>query len=142
MNIFCFSENLSTLTWWCSGTKLSLTTGFLRYGVQYKQGRFLVPVTGTYFVYAYLELYDNALNHSTEIEHGIYKFNVFDFKEVALVVKTQSREIPSNGKFSYYNSYISTIASLRAGDEVSTKLNDDSLLRYPEDNFFGIHFLF
>lgn len=138
---FLFSENLSTLTCWCSGIRLSLTTGFLRYGVEYQQGRLIVPVTGTYLVYSYLELYD-TLSSNLSIRHEIFKFNVLDFEENVLVCKTQSRENSSNGLFSYYSSYISTVVKLRAGEEVSIKLNDVSLLRYPENNFFGVNFLF
>ena len=59
--------------------------------------------------------------------------------ETELVNTTYSRGMSSNGRFNYIASYIPTLVDLRACDEVSVKISNVSLLKSPDENFFGIN---
>lgn len=137
---------MSTVSSWSGGRKLSLTTGYLRYGVQYQNGRLIVPVSGKYFLHSHIELYeDTNVNKTLEkrpLKHGLYKFNVDDIDiEEEIISKTYSHEISTNLHFSYYSSYVSCVLNLHAGEEISVKVSDISLLRDRDENFFGLHLI-
>lgn len=137
---------MTTIGSWSAGKKLPLTTGYLRYGVQYQCGRLLVPVTGKYFVYSHLELYEDTNGIKTlekrPLKHGMYRFNVNDINiEEEVVSKTYSHEISTNVHFSYYSSYVSCLVNLHAGEEISVKISDISMLRDRDENFFGVHLI-
>lgn len=136
---------MMTVTSFCSEQQLVSSDGYLRYGVQYQNGRLIVPVTGMYFVYSFLELYENldrkVNDKDATIRHGLYRFNVTCFKEEEIISSTYTRVNSSNGHFSYYNSYVSTNLELNAGEELSVKISDTSFLKYTDSNFFGVHLL-
>ena len=139
---------MDTITAWLSGSSLHSRTGYIRHGVQYNNGRLIVPVKGTYLIHSYLELYENyrQLNKTitlhgnwNTIKHATYSYNVVDGMETELVNTTYSRGMSSNGRFNYIASYIPTLVELRACDEVSVKISNMSLLKSPDENLFGIN---
>lgn len=138
---------MTTVTSWKTGSDLLLSGGFLRYGMQYQNGRLVVPVSGMYFIHSYIELYElcgvvnNTEEEKQEIKHAVYKFSIIDDKETEIVAKTRSHKMSSNKEFVYYTSYVSIIDHLNAGNEVSVKVSDMSLLKYPDENFFGVTLL-
>lgn len=140
-------SNMTTVTSWKTGSDLLLSGGFLRYGMQYQNGRLVVPVSGMYFIHSYIELYElcgdvnNTEEEKQEIKHAVYKFSIMDDKETEIVAKTYSHKTSSNKEFVYYTSYVSIIDHLNAGNEVSVKVSDMSLLKYPDENFFGVTLL-
>ncbi|XP_053403951.1 tumor necrosis factor ligand superfamily member 15-like [Mercenaria mercenaria] len=126
------------------------TFGFLQYGVRYRNGRLVIPISGTYFIYCYVDFFElcdpstgkpNVKNASIPIKHGIFKFNILDAEESELVSKVQPHTISSNRYFNVYSSYVSTHAELKAGDEISVKVSNITYLKYTENNFFGLNLI-
>ncbi|XP_045200962.2 tumor necrosis factor ligand superfamily member 15-like [Mercenaria mercenaria] len=133
---------------WRHGRELYDTSGFERYGLRYRNGRLVVPVSGTYFIYSHVDFFEpcvpstgkpNVKNTSIPIKHGIFKFNILDVEESELVSSVQPHTISSNRYFNSYNSYVSTLAELKAGDEISVKVSNITYLKYTRDNYFGLN---
>lgn len=133
---------------WCNGRELHDSGGFRRYGVRYRNGRLVVPVSGTYFIYSFVDFFENCDSSTSKpdikktdktIKHGIFKFNIVDEEEREIVTNIQPHTISGNGYFSSYNSYVSTLAQLKAGDELSVKVSNITYLRYTRNNFFGLN---
>ncbi|KAH3814548.1 uncharacterized protein LOC127836355 [Dreissena polymorpha] len=145
-----FTPNkMETVLAWFNGRDLDYTTGFMRYGMRYQNGRLIVPLTGTYNIYSFLSLTENSdtpedrVQHANEmlIRHSMYKYNVKLGHDVELASSIQTRRQSANRNFNAFSSHISTLVQLEAGDEVSVKISDISLTSYPGDNFFGIHMI-
>lgn len=142
--------DMTPISVWRHGRELHDTSGFLRYGVRYRNGRLVVPVPGTYFIYSFVDFYeecnrsngnvDGKKSH-TPIKHAIFKFNIIDEEETEIVTNVQPQTVSSNKFFNSYNSYVSTLAELKAGDELSVKVSNISLLRYTTNNYFGLNLI-
>lgn len=138
---------MTTVTSWRTGRDLYLFNGFLRNGMQFQNGRLIVPFSGEYFVSSYVELYELCKEPNStdlekqEIKHALFKFSMEKGTDTEIAAKTYSRMVPSNGMFVYYASYISIFDHLNAGDEVSVRVSDISLLKYPDENVFGVNML-
>ncbi|KAH3814520.1 uncharacterized protein LOC127834938 isoform X3 [Dreissena polymorpha] len=52
-------DKMKTVLDWFHDRELDYTTGFMRYGVRYQNGRLIVPLTGTYNIYSFLSLTEN-----------------------------------------------------------------------------------
>ncbi|KAH3814495.1 hypothetical protein DPMN_142996 [Dreissena polymorpha] len=135
---------------WYHGRELDYTTGFMRYGVRYQNGRLIVPLTGTYNIYSFLSLTENddspdvpfdTSRNATLVKHAMYKYNVKLGKDVELVSSIQTHRESTNRNFNAFSSQISTLVQLEAGDEISVKISDILLISYPGDNFFGLHMI-
>ncbi|XP_053388890.1 uncharacterized protein LOC128551950 [Mercenaria mercenaria] len=50
--------DMTSVRVWRHGRELYDTSGFERYGVRYRNGRLAVPVSGTYFVYSYVDFFE------------------------------------------------------------------------------------
>ncbi|KAH3814493.1 hypothetical protein DPMN_142994 [Dreissena polymorpha] len=50
------SVDIETVVSWFNGRDLDYTTGFMRYGVRYQNGRLIVPLTDTFNIYSFLIL--------------------------------------------------------------------------------------
>ncbi|XP_053403943.1 tumor necrosis factor ligand superfamily member 15-like [Mercenaria mercenaria] len=133
---------------WRHGRELHDTSGFERYGVRYRNGRLVIPVSGTYFIYSYVDLFEpcdpssgkpKVDNVSIPVKHGIFKFNILDAGESEVVSSVQPHTISSNRYFNSYSSYVSTLAELKAGDEISVKVSNITYLKYTRDNYFGLN---
>ncbi|KAH3733533.1 uncharacterized protein LOC127850884 [Dreissena polymorpha] len=140
---------LETVVSWFNGRDLDYTSGFMRYGVRYQNGRLIVPLTGTYNIYSFLSLTED-IDHSeitheninaTLVTHAMYKYNVKLVHEVELASSVQTHRQRINRNFNAFSSQISTLVQLEAGDEISVKISDISLTSYPGDNFFGLHMI-
>ncbi|KAK3590785.1 hypothetical protein CHS0354_038723 [Potamilus streckersoni] len=129
---------------------------FLRYGMEYRHGRLVVPAKGTYFVHSFLDLYETIKNTSSpddtipnkrhadnyqlspSIKHSIYRFNIVNGIEEELLRTEHPREVAQNGYFNIYDSYLSAAVNLEPGDELYVKISDLDLLAHPNSNFFGV----
>lgn len=136
-----------TVTTWTTGQSRFHSDSFLSNGIKYQNGRIIVPLSGLYFIYSYLELnevYDQKYitqSASRYIKHSMCKFNVRDGIETEITTRTVNSTVSANGLFGYEASYLSTHAFLRSADEISVKISDKTLLKYPEENFFGVYLL-
>ncbi|XP_060597848.1 uncharacterized protein LOC132751654 isoform X2 [Ruditapes philippinarum] len=135
---------------WRHGKKLHDSNGYLRYGVRYRHGRLVVPVDGTYFLYSFLDFFESCdsstgtpkvVNINIAIKHAIYKVNIYDKAETEIISNVQPHHISKNKYYNSYSSYVSTIAILKAGDEVSVKVSNITYLRYTKDNSFGLYLI-
>ncbi|XP_053403847.1 tumor necrosis factor ligand superfamily member 15-like [Mercenaria mercenaria] len=136
---------------WHYGRGSFETTAFLRHGIRYRNGRLVVPLDGTYFVYSYVDLFV-LLDPSTGkpyakektsnlIKHSIFKFNIFDVEETELISSMQPHTVSSNNYFNSYISYISPLADLKAGDELSVKVSNITYLKFTKQNYFGVNLI-
>ncbi|KAH3733532.1 hypothetical protein DPMN_039961 [Dreissena polymorpha] len=142
---------MKTVLSWFSGRDLDYTTGFMRYGMRYQNGRLIVPLTGTYNIYSFLCLTENNDSpemrtenenaNNTLVRHAMYKYNVKLAREVKLATSVQTHRQSTNRNFNAFSSQISTLVQLEAGDEISVKISDIALTFYPGDNFFGVHMI-
>ncbi|WAR27699.1 hypothetical protein MAR_013403 [Mya arenaria] len=144
------NNSMTTVTCWRHDKDLYYTTGFQRYGIRFQNGRLIVPVSGTYYIYSFLGLTERRLtdegiplesNNMHEIKHAMHKYNVLDTVDMEIASNLQSRKNASRGYFNYYASQISTLAKLHAGDEISIKLSDVTLLKHTGNNYFGLHLI-
>ncbi|XP_053403947.1 tumor necrosis factor ligand superfamily member 15-like [Mercenaria mercenaria] len=135
---------------WRHGRELYDTSGFERYGIRYRNGRLVVPVDGTYFVYSFVDLFEqcdpstgkpNVKDTSKPIKHGIFKFNILDEVENEIISSIQPHQISSNKYFNSYGSYVSSLANLKAGDEISVKVSNITYLKYTRQNYFGLNLI-
>ncbi|XP_060585896.1 tumor necrosis factor ligand superfamily member 15-like [Ruditapes philippinarum] len=135
---------------WCNGRELYDTKGFIRLGIRYRNGRLVVPVDGTYFIYSNLDFFEESNPSSglpdikdinKPIKHGIFKFNILEGEEKELVSNVQPHTISTNRYYNSYNSYVSSLAELKAGDELSVKVSNISYIRYTKDNYFGVNLI-
>nr|ABZ89640.1 tumor necrosis factor-like protein [Dreissena rostriformis bugensis] len=142
-------KKMVTVDAWFHGRDLDYTSGFMRYGVRYQNGRLIVPLTGTYNIYSFLSLTENYDSpeervqdrNTTLVAHAMYKYNVKLGQDVELASSVQTHRQSTNRNFNAFSSHISTLVQLEAGDEISVKISDISLTSYPGDNFFGIHMI-
>ncbi|WAR27685.1 hypothetical protein MAR_013389 [Mya arenaria] len=123
---------MATVTSWRHDKDLYYTTGFQRYGVRFQNGRLIVPVSGTYYIYSFLGLTERRLtdegvpvksSSTNEIKHALHKYNVLETDDIEIASNLQSRKNATRGYFNYYASQIATLAKLRAGDEISVAVN-------------------
>ncbi|XP_052217039.1 uncharacterized protein LOC127834939 [Dreissena polymorpha] len=142
---------MKTVMSWFSNRDLDYTTGFMRYGIRYQNGRLIVPLTGTYNIYSFLSLTENNDSpevrnenenaNNTLVKHVMYKYNVKLAHEVELASSVQTHRLSTNRNFNAFSSQISTLVQLEAGDEISVKVSNIALMSYPGDNFFGVHMI-
>lgn len=128
---------------WRHGKELYDGSGFFRYGIRYRNGRLVVPVSGTYFIYGFVvfscESFDSSTAKPNTFKQGIYKFNILDEEEIEVVSNVQTNTI--NCIKDTCSSYASTLAELKAGDELSIKVSDIMCLKHTRDNYFGLNLI-
>lgn len=144
------AEKMKTIKVWEHGKDLYYSNGFERYGARHRNGRIVVPVSGTYLVYSHVDLFEECdrktgmpdiSKNGILIQHAIYKFNILDENEIPVVSSVQPHTKSSNNYFNSYSSYISALAELKAGDELSVKVSSLSYLKYTNNNFFGVNLI-
>ncbi|WAR27690.1 hypothetical protein MAR_013394 [Mya arenaria] len=137
-----------TVTCWRHDTDIYQTTGLQRYGIRFQNGRLIVSVSGTYYIYSFLGLTEQRLTDegipvdstkTQEIKHAMHKYSVIDDDDMEIASNVQSRKNTSRGNVIYYVSHIATSAYLHAGDEISVKISDGTLLKQTGSNYFGLH---
>lgn len=156
IKVYCFlfpadqGAEMTPIRLWRHGRELYDTSGFVRYGIRYRNGRLVVPVSGTYFIYSFVDLFEqcipntgkpNVRDASTPIKHGIYRFNILEENETEIMSNVQPHTLSSNNYFNSYSSYVSSLAELKAGDEISVKVSNITYLRYTENNYFGLNLI-
>jgi hypothetical protein len=135
---------------WHHGSELYDTDAYTKHGIRYRNGRLVVPVDGTYFIYSNLDFFEECIPSSgipnikdinNPIKHGIFKFNILEGEEKELVTNVQPHTISTNRYYNSYNSYVSSLAELKAGDELSVKVSNITYIRYTKDNTFGVNLI-
>lgn len=135
---------------WRHGRELFDGSGFERNGVKYTNGRLVVPVSGTYFIYSFVDFQESfdsstgeppASSTKKPIILGIYKFNILEEEEIELVSDMQTHTVSNNKYFDSFNSYVSVLADLKAGDEISVKVSDLTYLKYTRSSYFGLNLI-
>ncbi|XP_053404025.1 uncharacterized protein LOC123554561 [Mercenaria mercenaria] len=143
-------QEMTPIRVWRHGRELYDTSGFLRYGIRYRNGRLVVPVSGTYFIYSFVDFFEpcnpktgkpNISDANKPIKHGIYKFNILSELETEVVSNLQPHTVSGNRYFNSYSSYVSSLADLKAGDEISVKVSNLTYLKYTRDNYFGLNLI-
>ncbi|XP_053388881.1 uncharacterized protein LOC123554533 isoform X1 [Mercenaria mercenaria] len=143
-------SDMTTVREWRHGKELYETSGLDGNGIRYRNGRLVVPVDGTYFVHSFFELLEpcdpstgrpNVKDPTKPIKHGVFKFNIFDKEEIEVVSNVQPHAVSQSNHFNLYNSYVSSLVELKAGDELSVKISNITYLKYTPDNYFGVHLI-
>ncbi|XP_053403853.1 uncharacterized protein LOC128545995 [Mercenaria mercenaria] len=143
-------QEMTPIRVWRHGRELYDTSGFLRYGIRYRNGRLVVPVSGTYFIYSFVDFFEpcspttgkpNISDANKPIKHGVYKFNILSELETEIVSNLQPHTVSGNRYFNSYSSYVSSLADLKAGDEISVKVSNLTYLKYTRDNYFGLNLI-
>ncbi|KAH3814530.1 hypothetical protein DPMN_143032 [Dreissena polymorpha] len=123
--------------------------GFLTNGVLFQNGRLIVPLTGTYLIYSSIHhrlqcsLSREQVSAEEEhlVRHAMYRFNI-RLGHDQEVASTHQDHIDCNcSAFVDFQTEISTLVELWAGDEISVKLNDCSLHMHSESNYFGLRLI-
>lgn len=123
---------------------------YINNGIDYRNGRLVVPVTGYYHVYSFLDLLteycDDHRNGKqktikSSIRHAIFRYNIKDGQEEEVISSYKPYHYSKNKRFNFYETYISADVFLDPGDEVYIKVSNASYLQSPSKNFFGIHML-
>ncbi|XP_060597861.1 tumor necrosis factor-like [Ruditapes philippinarum] len=144
------TEMVSIREWLHNREEINVTNAFSQNRVRYRNGRIVVPVDGTYFLYSlldFLEVCDpstgkpNIRASHKPIKHALYKFNILEMAEIEIVSNLQPHQVSENKYYNSYSSYVSTVARLKAGDEISVKVSNISYLQYTKDNSFGLYLI-
>ncbi|KAH3814522.1 uncharacterized protein LOC127834934 [Dreissena polymorpha] len=122
------------------------SVGFLRNDVISQNDRLIVPLTGTYRMYSSFhhrfncslpERQTNA-DEVPLVRHAMYRFNIRLGHDQEVASTNQDHIYCKCTAFVDFQTEISTLVELLAGDEISVKLNDCSLLIHSEANYFGL----
>lgn len=125
---------------------------YVRNGMGYRNGRLVAPVDGLYNIYTFLDLFMEYINrngetminikkHEDAIQHAVYKFNIRNNREEEILTTYKPYYFSRNGRFNFYETYLSADVKLKAGDEVYLKVSNVSFIQNPSKNFFGMHLL-
>ena len=135
---------------WKTGHKLHHWGGFKRYGICYKHGRIAVPVSGVYYLYSHLDLYHPSVHYNDDkitlpknetFKVSLFKYNYNKEEETELLTALTPHKSSGNGHFNRYTSFVSGLVNLTAGEEISLKVSDVNMLRFPENNCMGVNLL-
>lgn len=117
-------------------------------GVEYRNGRLVVPASGFYHLYGFLDLhqiYDNKAPMPPGMPNSItmrfYKYNILKPDEEALIETNRPYERSANQQFMVYQSFLGADVQLQAGDEVYLKVSNLTYIKNPSRNVFGLHML-
>jgi len=133
---------------WTSLRDLVYTGGIRRFGVHIKNGRIIVPVGGDYEIYSFIHFRESCIdgipqvdNPNIPVTQSIFKFDILDGKDEELVTSCQPHKISQNYYVNMYGIFLSSVARLKAGDELSVKVSNISFLQAPTFNYFGAHLI-
>ena len=135
---------------WYPDRELHYHGGFKRFGVKVRNGRLVVPVSGLYDLYSFFVFYEPCKPETGEpnvrladqpLKHSIFKFDITEGRDTEVVQSVQPLKVSVNRYINAYNSYISSVVRLTAGDEVSVKVSNITYLSTPGTNFLGLKLL-
>lgn len=116
-------------------------------GMEFRNGRLVVPMNGFYHLYGFLDLYQSYGNEAMapgmpdSITMRFYKSNILKPNEEALIETFRPYERSANQRFMIYQSFLSADVKLEAGDEVYLKVSNLTYIKNPSRNVFGLHML-
>lgn len=116
-------------------------------GMEFRNGRLVVPVKGFYHLYGFLDLYQSYGNEAMapgmpdSITMRFYKSNILKPDEEALIETFRPYERSANKRFMIYQSFLGADVELDAGDEVYLKVSNLTYIKNPSRNVFGLHML-
>lgn len=116
-------------------------------GMEFRNGRLVVPAKGYYHLYGFLDLYQSYGNEAMapgmpdSITMRFYKSNILKPDEEALIETFRPYERSANQRFMIYQSFLGADVELDAGDEVYLKVSNLTYIKNPSRNVFGLHML-
>jgi len=123
---------------------------FLSNGITYRNGRLVVPYSGVYQVYSFVDMQldkeenENPYNKKS-LRQAIFKSNIQNVgtekEEVELISSFRSYDVTGITVRDIYDTYLSADVELSAGDEVYVKVCNKKFIRYPAQNVFGIRLI-
>lgn len=143
------TKDLMTVRKWETGGR---SFCYVRNGMGYRNGRLVAPVDGNYHIYSFLDLFMEYIDRNGKpilnikrdedaIQHAVYKFNIVNNLEEVILTTYKPYLHSKNGRFNFYETYLSADVKLKAGDEVFLKVSNVSFIQSPSKNFFGMHLL-
>ncbi|KAL4220494.1 tumor necrosis factor (ligand) superfamily [Mactra antiquata] len=142
-----YGTEMVAITNWLSEDEFHSKDSFLRNGIRYRNGRLVIPITGTYFIYAFINLRLPRKNNTRHLDDtistklGIFRFNMLGIEE-ELIRKSQNvKRNNDNANLYYFNSYMNSVVDLKSGDEIYIKINDQRFLSNSKFDYFGVHMI-
>ena len=126
---------------WETGKVLRDEGGFIRFGMQYSDGRIMVPLTGTYAVSSYVEMAPKPNTSEQCVRHSIFRYNVMENREVELISNQQPKQHCARVNSNEQNSFLYTIVGLTSGEELSVKLSSIVHHKEPDQNYLAVYLL-
>ena len=148
-------NNEFIISTYCTGISTGLTAireweladsrTYLLNGMEYRNGRIVVPVDGFYYIYCFLGMFEKCHNTSNNvkprsgaIQLSLFRYNILTREEEQLLSTFRAHKQPNNNyNILFYNSLLSSGLRLSAGDELYIKISNISMLSNPRFNHFG-----
>ena len=115
--------------------------GFLQFGMQVKDGRVMIPLTGTYTVSSHIDMLPKPGTKQKGIRHAIFKYNILENREVELVSNLQPKQNCTENNYNEQNSYLNTIVRLTSGEELSVKVSGNVDLGDRTKNYLAVYLI-
>lgn len=116
-------------------------------GVQYRNGRLVVPEDGLYYVYSHVSFEENfghgssgSRSVSNSLSHYLYRYNIIypNGGEELLIMNSLTKCWDENKQFGEYSSYLGALFKLRRRDELLVKVSNlTTIVTNHKINSFG-----
>ncbi|CAG2202206.1 tumor necrosis factor ligand superfamily member 6-like [Mytilus edulis] len=107
-------------------------------GVDYRNGRLVVPEDGLFYVYSHVSFAENfghsssldARSNSNSLSHYLYRYNIIyrNGGEELLLMNSLTKCWDENKQFGEYSSYLGALFKLRRGDELFVKVSNLTII--------------
>lgn len=133
------SKKMIPIRLWLKGRECYNSTCFFQFGIKEYNGRLVVSFTGIYSMYSYVEYTENT--NSTLFKHEICRYSAL--RDHLTVISSDVKRYTDKRRDStgIFGSYIFAVAHLRAGDELSVRVNDMMSFEPSSNNFFGLNII-
>ena len=134
-------DTMITINGWETGKALTDDGGFIRFGMQFIDGRIMVPLTGIYAVSSYVEMVPRPNTSDQSVGHAIFIYNTVESREVKLVSNQQPKQNCTWVNSNKQSSFLNTIVGLTSGEELSVKISGNVDLRESHQNYLAVYLL-
>lgn len=118
---------------WINRDDLAFTNG-----VEYRNGRLVIPEDGLYYVYSHVSFEENfghgssrgSRSVSNSLSHYLYRYNMVyrNGGEELLLMNSLTKCWDENKQFGEYSSYLGAVFKLRIGDEIFVKVSNLTII--------------